>query len=138
MVHGETAVGFSLDCKINDRRAMVVQVHLPLSAKPKEINDILERLVASADRLELRYRLIDMRFMLKKLEEELPQRRADLVVYEEQTMADHKASGRKQEFRWQGAALTNRRNHETNIKGITDRIKMVKEGIAEAEAELKE
>ena len=85
---GEPAIGFSLDCKINDRRAFVIQTYLAIDARPKQINELLDRLLVSADRQEVRYRLKDMRLLLEKAELELPLHEKKLVEFEESARED--------------------------------------------------
>jgi hypothetical protein len=135
---GEPAIGFSIDCKINDRRAMVIQTYLPLDAAPKQINELLDRLLVSADRQEVRYRLKDMRLLLEKSEQELPMHEKDLVRFEDATVRDHKVSGRKSEFEWKGALASSRDNKIQSVAMCRVNIERIKKGIAEAEAELKD
>ena len=135
---GEPAIGFSLDCKINDRRAFVIQTYLPLDAAPKRINELLDRLLIAADRQEVRYRLKDMRLLLEKSEQELPMHEKDLVKFEETTVRDHQASGRRANFEWKGALASARENKIQNVAVARVNIDRIKKGIAEAEAELKD
>ena len=135
---GEPAIGFSIDCKVNDRRAMVIQTYLPLDAEKKQINELLDRLLVAADRQEVRYRLKDMRLLLEKSEQELPLHEKALVEFEESTVRRHKASGRRSDFEWKGADATNRDNKLQNVAMARVNIERIKKGIAEAEAELKD
>lgn len=135
---GEPAIGFSLDCKINDRRAFVIQTYLPIDAEPKAINKLLDRLLVSADRQEVRYRLKDMRLLLEKAELELPIHEKKLVEFEESTMRRHSASGRKADFAWKGNDASNRDNLIQSVAMTRVNIDRIKKGIAEAEAELKD
>jgi hypothetical protein len=135
---GEPAIGFSVDCKINDRRAYVTQSYLPITASPKEINELLDRLLAAADRQEVRYRLKDMRLLLEKAEQELPLHEKDLVKFEETTVREHQASGRRSDFQWKGALAASRDNKIQNVAMARVNIDRIKKGIAEAEAELKD
>ena len=135
---GEPAIGFSIDCKINDRRAMVIQTYLPLDADPATINALLDRLLIAADRQEVRYRLKDMRLLLEKSEQELPMHEKDLVKFEESTVREHGATGRKSEFQWKGAQAASRDNKIQNVAMCRVNIDRIKKGIAEAEAELKD
>jgi hypothetical protein len=135
---GEPAIGFSIDCKVNDRRAMVIQTYLPLDAAPKQINEILDRLLVAADRQEVRYRLKDMRLLLEKSEQELPMHEKALVEFEESTVRRHKVSGRRSDFEWKGNDATNRDNKLQNVAMARVNIERIKKGIAEAEAELKD
>jgi hypothetical protein len=134
---GEPAIGFSLDCKINDRRAFVIQTYLPLSATPAEINAMLDKLHASADRQEVRYRLKDMRLLLEKAEVELPMHEKKLVEFEESVVRRYKKSGRGVDFEWKGNEATNRDNLLQSVAMGRVSIERIKKGIAEAEAELK-
>ena len=135
---GEPAIGFSIDCKVNDRRAMVIQTYLPVDAEPKQINELLDRLLVAADRQEVRYRLKDMRLLLEKSEQELPLHEKDLVKFEETTVREHQASGRRSEFQWKGAVASARDNKIQNVAMCRVNIERIKKGIAEAEAELKD
>jgi hypothetical protein len=135
---GEPAIGFSLDCKINDRRAFVIQTYLPISATPKEINAMLDKLHAAADRQEVRYRLKDMRLLLEKAEQELPLHEKKLVEFEEGAIRRHKTSGRRADFEWKGNDATNRDNLIQTVAMTRVNIERIKKGIAEAEAELKD
>ena len=135
---GEPAIGFSIDCKINDRRAMVIQTYLPLDAAPKQINELLDRLLVSADRQEVRYRLKDMRLLLEKSELELPMHEKDLVKFEDTTVREYQASGRKANFEWKGALASSRDNKIQSVAMCRVNIERIKKGIAEAEAELKD
>jgi hypothetical protein len=135
---GEPAIGFSLDCKINDRRAFVIQTYLPIDAPPKQINQILDRLLVSADRQEVRYRLKDMRLLLEKAEAELPMHEKKLVEFENNTVLHHRESGRRADFSWKGNAATNRENLIQSVAMARVSIDRIKKGIAEAEAELKD
>jgi hypothetical protein len=133
---GEPAIGFSIDCKVNDRRAMVIQTYLPVDAQPKQINELLDRLLVAADRQEVRYRLKDMRLLLEKSDQELPMHEKDLVKFEETTVREHQASGRRSEFQWKGNLLAARENKLMNVAQARVNIERIKKGIAEAEAEL--
>jgi hypothetical protein len=135
---GEPAIGFSIDCKVNDRRAMVIQTYLPLDAAPKQINELLDRLLVSADRQEVRYRLKDMRLLLEKSEAELPMHEKDLEKFEAHTVREHQVTGRKSEFQWKGAQAASRDNKIQNVAMARVNIERIKKGIAEAEAELKD
>ena len=68
----EPAIGISLDCKINDRRALVIQTHVSRDAPNGEVYHILEKCLNAADLLDIRYRLKDLRLLLDKTREELP------------------------------------------------------------------
>ncbi len=133
---GEPAIGFSLDCKINDRRAFVIQTYLPITASPAEINAMLDKLHASADRQEVRYRLKDMRLLLEKAELELPMHEKKLVEFEESTVRRHRETGRRADFTWKGNDATNRENLIQSVAMARVNIDRIKKGIAEAEAEL--
>jgi len=135
---GEPAIGFSIDCKINDRRAYVTQTYLPITASVKQMNEVLDRLMTAADRQEVRYRLKDMRLLLEKSEQELPMHEKDLVKFEEHTVREHGATGRKSEFQWKGAQAASRENKIQNVAMARVNIDRIKKGIAEAEAELKD
>ena len=135
---GEPAIGFSIDCKVNDRRAMVIQTYLPIEADPKVINEVLDRLLVAADRQEVRYRLKDMRLLLEKSELELPMHEKKLVEFEETAIRRHKAGGRKADFEWKGNDATNRDNLIQSVAIGRVNIDRIKKGIAEAEAELKD
>ena len=135
---GEPAIGFSLDCKINDRRAFVIQTYLPIDAMPKQINELLDRLLRAADRQEVRYRLKDMRLLLEKSEQELPLHEKDLVKFEDTTVREYQASGRKANFEWKGALASARDNKIQSVAIARVNIDRIKKGIAEAEAELKD
>src|SRR5258707_1066071 len=134
---GEPAIGFSLDCKINDRRAFVIQTYLAIDARPKQINELLDRLLVSADRQEVRYRLKDMRLLLEKAELELPLHEKKLVEFEESALRRHQSGGRKADFAWKGNDATNRDNMIQSVAMARVNIDRIKKGIAEAEAELK-
>ena len=135
---GEPAIGFSIDCKVNDRRAMVIQTYLPIDAKPSQINEVLDRLLIAADRQEVRYRLKDMRLLLEKSFQELPMHEKDLEKFEENTVREHQGSGRRSEFQWKGALASARENKLQNVAMCRVSIERIKKGIAEAEAELKD
>jgi hypothetical protein len=135
---GEPAIGFSIDCKVNDRRAMVIQTYLPIDSTPKVINEVLDRLLVAADRQEVRYRLKDMRLLLEKSEQELPMHEKKLVEFEESTVRRHKTSGRRADFEWKGADATNRDNLIQTVAMTRVNIDRIKKAIAEAEAELKD
>jgi hypothetical protein len=135
---GEPAIGFSIDCKVNDRRAMVIQTYLPLDAQPRQINELLDRLLSAADRQEVRYRLKDMRLLLEKAELELPMHEKKLVEFEDSTVRRHKTSGRRADFEWKGNDATNRDNLLQSVAMARVSIDRIKKGIAEAEAELKD
>lgn len=135
---GEPAIGFSLDCKINDRRAFVIQTYLPISASPAEINAMLDKLHASADRQEVRYRLKDMKLLLEKAEQELPLHEKKLVEFEESAVRRHRTSGRRADFEWKGNDATNRDNLIQTVAMTRVNIERIKKGIAEAEQELKD
>jgi hypothetical protein len=135
---GEPAIGFSIDCKINDRRAMVIQTYLPIDATPKLINALLDRALVAADRQEVRYRLKDMRLLLEKSEQELPLHEKDLVKFEETTVREHQARGRRGDFQWNGALASSRDNKIQSVAMCRVNIDRIKKGIAEAEAELKD
>jgi hypothetical protein len=135
---GEPAIGFSLDCKINDRRAFVIQTYLPIDAQPKQINELLDRLLISADRQEVRYRLKDMRLLLEKAMAELPMHEKALVEFEESAVRRHKESNRRSDFEWKGNDATNRDNKIQSVAMARVSIDRIKKGIAEAEAELKD
>lgn len=139
---GEPAIGFSIDCKVNDRRAMVIQTYLPLDAAPKVINEVLDRLLVAADRQEVRYRLKDMRLLLEKSEQELPMHEKKLVEFEDSAIRRHEGqvhAGRKRaDFEWKGAEATNRDNLIQSVAMARVNIDRIKKAIAEAEAELKD
>jgi len=135
---GEPAIGFSIDCKINDRRAYVTQTYLPIKASTAEINGLLDRLMSAADRQEVRYRLKDMRLLLEKAEQELPMHEKGLVQFEETTVREHQASGRRANFEWKGAQAASRENKIQNVAIARVNIDRIKKGIVEAEAELKD
>lgn len=135
---GEPAIGFSLDCKINDRRAFVIQTYLPISASPAEINAMLDKLHASADRQEVRYRLKDMKLLLEKAEQELPLHEKKLVEFEESAVRRHRTSGRRADFEWKGNDATTRDNLIQTVAMTRVNIERIKKGIAEAEQELKD
>jgi hypothetical protein len=135
---GEPAIGFSIDCKINDRRAMVIQTYLPIDASPLMINALLDRLLTGADRQEVRYRLKDMRLLLEKAEAELPMHEKKLVEFEESAIRRHQSGGRKADFVWKGNDATNRDNLIQSVAMARVNIDRIKKGIAEAEAELKD
>jgi hypothetical protein len=133
---GEPAIGFSLDCKINDRRAIVMQSYLPIDAKPVEINRLLEKMLAAADRTEIRYRLKDLKLLLEKHEQELPMHEKDLETFENRVVKDYQKSGRGSEFKWKGTDAASRDNKIQNIATMRIRIEHTKKAISEAEAEL--
>ena len=135
---GEPAIGFSIDCKVNDRRAMVIQTYLPIDADSKQINELLDRLLTAADRQEIRYRLKDMRLLLEKAEMELPLHEKKLAEFEESAVRRHQANGRKADFAWKGNDATNRDNLLQSVAMARVNIDRIKKGIAEAEAELKD
>jgi hypothetical protein len=135
---GEPAIGFSLDCKINDRRAFVIQTYLPIDAEPKQVNQLLDRLLIAADRQEVRYRLKDMRLLLEKSEAELPMHEKKLVEFEDSAVRRHKVGGRKADFEWKGNDATNRDNLLQSVAMARVNIDRIKKGIVEAEAELKD
>jgi hypothetical protein len=135
---GEPAIGFSIDCKINDRRAMVIQTYLPIDAAPKQINEVLDRLLVAAERQEVRYRLKDMQIILEKHMEELPLRDKQLAEFENKEVATYQTSGRKSNFEWKGQSKTNRDNLIQSVAMTKVAIERTKKAIAEAEAELKD
>ena len=135
---GEPAIGFSIDCKVNDRRAMVIQTYLPIDAEPKAINALLDRLLVAADRQEVRYRLKDMRLLLEKAEAELPMHEKKLVEFEGSAVRKHQESGRRADFVWKGNDATNRDNLIQSVAMARVNIDRIKKGIAEAEAELRD
>jgi hypothetical protein len=135
---GEPAIGFSIDCKVNDRRAMVIQTYLPVDAPPSEISELLDRLLSAADRQEIRYRLKDMQLILEKHLEELPLREKELIKFEEKEVAAYNGSGRKSNFEWKGQSKTNRDNLIQSVAMTKVAIERTKKAIAEAEAELKD
>lgn len=135
---GEPAIGFSIDCKVNDRRAMVIQTYLPIDAHSKVINEVMDRLLTAADRQEVRYRLKDMRLLLEKSEQELPLHEKKLVEFEDSAVRRHAAGGRKSDFAWKGNDAANRDNLIQNVAMARVNIDRIKKGIAEAEAELKD
>jgi hypothetical protein len=135
---GEPAIGFSIDCKLNDRRAFVTQAYLPIDASSKEINQLLDKLFKTADRQETRYRLKDMRLLLEKNEKDAELQLKDLTKYEEDTVRAHNASERRQAFAWKGNLATNRDSKIQAVAMTRVTIERIKKGIAEAEAELLE
>jgi hypothetical protein len=133
-----SALGISLSCTINDKRALVIQTHVAQDADQRTLNALLERMCDSADKLDLRYRLKDLKTILEKQEEELPMHEDDLEKYESEVVRTHQASGRRGEFKWAGQHDANRRQKAMNIATVRKRIMDTKKAIAEAEAELAE
>jgi hypothetical protein len=133
-----SALGISLSCTINDKRALVIQTHVAQDADQKTLNALLERMCDSADKLDLRYRLKDLKTILEKQEEELPMHEDDLEKYESEVVRTHQTSGRRGEFKWAGQNDANRRQKAMNIATVRKRILDTKKAIAEAEAELAE
>jgi hypothetical protein len=135
---GEPAIGFSLDCKINDRRAVVMQAYLPVEASPQEISGLLDKMTGAADRMEVRYRLKDMHLILEKHLEELPLRDKALADFEDKEVTTYKASNRRSDFEWKGQSKTNRDNLIQSVAMTRVAIDRTRKAIAEAEAELKD
>lgn len=133
---GEPAIGFSFDCKINDRRAVVIQTYLPIDSTPEQINAIFTKCTDAADRLEVKYRLKDLRLLLEKHQQELPMHEKDLAQFEEAQVREHRQSNRRGEFAWKGAAETNRNNKVQNVAALRHRVKQTEDAIKEAEVEL--
>lgn len=133
-----SALGISLSCTINEKRALVVQTHLSQDTGQSELNGLLERMCKAADRLDTRYRLSDMKLILQKQIEELPLHEQDLVSFEEEAIRKHNVSGRRGDFQWKGQDDTNRKQKAQNVAVLRRRIEDTKKAIAEAEAVLAE
>src|SRR3974377_859362 len=94
-VPGEPAIGISLDCKINEKRALVIQTYLPRDAANGEVYHLLEKCLNAADILEVRYRLKDLRLLLEKTLEELPVHEKKTKDYQENAYRKHMQGNRR-------------------------------------------
>ena len=131
-----SAVGFSLSATINDKRNLVMQTHIAADASREEMYTLIEKLCSIADVLDTRYRLHDMKLILEKAREELPVHERKLQEYEEKTVREYRASGKRSDFEWKGQAHANRDNMLTTVAGARQNIIRFEKAIAEAEAEL--
>jgi hypothetical protein len=133
---GEPAIGISLDCKINDRRALVIQTYLPRDAANGAVYHLLEKCLHAADILEVRYRLKDLRLLLEKTLEELPIHERKAKDFQERAYIKHQQGNRRGEFKFSQAEQSSFDNMTTNVATCRENIKRFEKAIAEAEMEL--
>jgi hypothetical protein len=133
---GEPAIGISLDCKINDRRALVIQTYLPRDAENGAVYHLLEKCLNAADILEVRYRLKDLKLLLEKTVEELPVHEKKAQEYQENAYRKYLQGQRKGDFKFSGAEQASFDNMTTNVAACRENIKRFEKAIAEAEMEL--
>ena len=135
-VAGEPAIGISLDCKINDRRAVVFQTYLPRDSANGEVYHLLEKCLHAADTLEIRYRLKDLHVFLEKALEELPRQEKKLREFQENAYKKHVQSNRRGEFKFNEAQQASFDHMTTNVAVCREDVKRFEISIAEAEMEL--
>ena len=136
LVPGEPAIGISLDCKINEKRALVIQTYLPRDSANGEVYHLLEKCLNAADILEVRYRLKDLRLLLEKTLEELPIHEKKAQAYQENAYKKHMQTNRRGEFKFSQAEQASFDNMTTNVAACRENIKRFEKAIAEAEMEL--
>lgn len=136
---GEPAIGFSLDMKINDRRALVAQSYVPIHASKKEINALMDRMVQAADRLDLIYRIKDLTLLLEKATQELPLHEKAAEKFDNDALRTHRETNRKSDFdieSLKGGQRQQRDNLIQNVAMARVNIDRISKAIEEAKAEL--
>lgn len=127
------ALGFSISAKLNNKREIVVQSHVPLDMPAEEVSKILDGILDQLDRQDTRYRLKDLYTMVEVDTTNIATHREQAADLQNKYAAEFAASGRRGEFRLAGQQKTNVDNLHKTIEGLTERVTKVKLEIAEAE-----
>jgi hypothetical protein len=135
---GVPALGFSLQIQLDktQQRQIVFQSHLPLDAEPDEVNKVLDKVVAAAERQIKKQRLVDLRRDARDLERQLKFSAEDMVRIDAQMRAehDHKTPGRP--FKLTPPQRSQREQAEINAKRGKEMLEDTNKAIIELEAEL--
>ena len=114
----ELALGIQFSAGIGKEKSLVLTAGVPLEMSYADMNKILDKIAATIDRQELKYRLRDMTDFIEKCEGDLERNRVQLATYRSSAEATFAVSGRKGDFQPTGrqkAELDNYSNSETHL-----------------------
>lgn len=147
-VNASTVIQFHIENRLNERRAIVATLFLPLAATKQEMDETLDRVMLASDRQEARYLLLDAKLKLENEHRELANAMVALEKYEQQVYAAYRGSSRHMRFNgggeqvdesdvWKDQNAHNRNVHLTNIQLRRDMIVKLQNDIKEFEQAVK-
>lgn len=130
-------IGVSVNEQIG-HRSVVLQTHIASDCTTEELNALMDRLLAAADRQKLYYETKEERFKLQlnldNHELQLETMQADIVRVEKEMKARWDDSGRKGDYKPSANERAQRLNLEKNVEAFGVNIARLKTAIAECDA----
>jgi IMP cyclohydrolase len=110
------AIGWSMQCQIDDRRVLTAQTHVPADSDAHAIRDALTKVFDAMDFVQARYRLpiLEKEIASETHFRDEALKQADLI--EKRGREQHAVSGRKAEYRLSAQDQAQKNNFETTVK----------------------
>jgi hypothetical protein len=127
------AIMLSFDHQVSDGRIIRFSTGIAQAARPEELNALLDKLTAAADRQEAKYRLERLANDLKREEKLYEQGTADMLRLDEEARASYQQSGRRADWspdKLTGAQRKDRENAEVSMSRRRDMIVALREQVA--------
>lgn len=127
------ALGFSYNVKLDDKREIVLQTHLPIDATVGALNEILDKMRQAAERQAAHFRIADLKRSLHMQQKQYRRVSEDLISIDAQQQAAFTASGKKGQFRLTNEQENHRRNVLITQQRFVEEVEEIKREIAAAE-----
>jgi muconolactone delta-isomerase len=133
----EPALSVLYNIVLDDQKTLALQTYLPVSCKPKELNELLDRMSAAADRQAAQGKIVKLKRSLAMQAKQLRRTTEDLNAIDGRFEAMWKKAGKKGEFRLTTEQEAQKRNAHTTQARFGEEISEIKQEIADLEALLK-
>jgi len=129
----DLAIGIQLSATIGQTRSLTLTTGIPLDYAPEEINRVLDKLAAAADRQKKKHDLEQTRMLLKNEEQNLHVHRAQFMSQQTKFQSEWDGSKRRGSFEPRGAQQSILDGLQKNINNSLERLAQLRAGIKEAE-----
>lgn len=131
---GDVAAAITVTAQISQNRSIVIQTYIPRDASLRQYHDVLDKLGASADRQEAKYRLEGLQAELAQHEKTAKSLEEDFTSIETRSAAAWVATGRRGEHKLSPQETAQKSTAKTNIERYRVEIKKIKDEITKCEA----
>lgn len=131
---GDVAAAITVTAQISQNRSIVIQTYIPRDASLRQYHEVLDKLGASADRQEAKYRLEGLQAELAQHEKTAKSLEEDFTSIETRSAAAWAATGRRGEHKLSPQETAQKSTAKTNIERYRVEIKKIKDEIIKCEA----
>lgn len=133
----DLAIGIQFSSQVGKDRHLTLTTGVPLDWDAAAINRTLDKLAVAMDRQALRYMLKDLKQYLVQRETELLTNRKQQEETLSRAESDWRVTGRRGDFKPQGATAKALENYEKTERALEEHIKRLRQDITEIEEQVK-